>query len=335
MANYLGMLEKKELISISNDFNYLEMTKDFIGLKLFPMVKTENMKLAVLELTKNGKIPVMALVHALDTEARIGDRPNIKEVQYELFLVKEKLNQGEALRKLLKEGFLSNEKAKIVNQVFADAQNLIMRVLTRAEVMACEVISTGKLTINENNVTANIDFGLKEDHLFTFSGWDTPSHDIIGDLAAAQTRAKHKIRYAVTTSKIIGYMTKNEGIALIANKADKVPTLPYILDFVKMNFGFDIIVYDGTYGLSALDDTQYPFLKQDVITFVCTDEVIGRTFFTSTPEEDMGIADAVQGMVAVTQNADWDPAALWTKASAVIFPCPTDVNLLFIGTVNA
>ena len=94
MADYLGMIDKELLVAVSNDFDYLEATKDFIGMRFFPMVKTENMKLAVIQLTEKGKVPVMALIHALDTEARIGDRPNPESVNYELFLIKDKLNQG-------------------------------------------------------------------------------------------------------------------------------------------------------------------------------------------------------------------------------------------------
>ena len=69
MADYLGMLKGEQLVSLSQNFDYVTATADFVGLKLFPAVKTDNMKLAIAQLTKGGKIPVMALVHALDTEA--------------------------------------------------------------------------------------------------------------------------------------------------------------------------------------------------------------------------------------------------------------------------
>ena len=46
--DYVGMLKGKTWVEISEDFDYLRATKDFLGLKLFPMFKTENMKLAVI-----------------------------------------------------------------------------------------------------------------------------------------------------------------------------------------------------------------------------------------------------------------------------------------------
>ena len=42
--DYLKTLSKEELVKISADFNYLAATQEFVGLKLLPMVKTENMK---------------------------------------------------------------------------------------------------------------------------------------------------------------------------------------------------------------------------------------------------------------------------------------------------
>ena len=69
--DYLGLLKGEQWIEISEDFNYVRATQDFVGLKLFPMAKTENMKVAIMDLAEGGEIPVMALVHAFDTEAQL------------------------------------------------------------------------------------------------------------------------------------------------------------------------------------------------------------------------------------------------------------------------
>ena len=62
-----------------------------MGQLLFPAEKTNNIKIATKTLVSNGTLPVMAQVHALDTEARIGDRTNYKELEVEKLLIKEKL----------------------------------------------------------------------------------------------------------------------------------------------------------------------------------------------------------------------------------------------------
>ena len=38
MADLLKTLKHEELVKISADFDYLSVTKDFVGLKLLPMV---------------------------------------------------------------------------------------------------------------------------------------------------------------------------------------------------------------------------------------------------------------------------------------------------------
>ena len=335
MADYLGMIDKELLVAVSNDFDYLEATKDFIGMRFFPMVKTENMKLAVIQLTEKGKVPVMALIHALDTEARIGDRPNPEGVNYELLLIKEKLNQGEALKKLLLNGMMNPDKQEALRRIYDDAANLISRVLTRIEAMACEVLSTAKLTIAENNVAKVVTYGLPETHRMTVNGWSNPATNILADLVDIQTRAKNKIVRAVMTSKIMGYLQKNTGLNSLAATLGVIASVKFVKEYILQQLGIEIIVYDGSYRLSALDDTEYYFLNEDVVTFLTTDEVLGRTFLTYTPEEDAGIIDRLEGFVAVTQYSTPDPVATWTKASAIAFPCPADIYQMYILTVGA
>ena len=88
MADIYKMLSESQLVSLSENFDYVTATEDFVALKLFPLARTDNLKLAIANLVEGGKVPVMALVHALDTEARIGDRPNYEVVKTELFLIK-------------------------------------------------------------------------------------------------------------------------------------------------------------------------------------------------------------------------------------------------------
>ena len=81
MADFLKILDGKTLADVSVNFNYEEAVKDFVGLKLLPMEKTANLKVAMYQLLKGNDIPVIALVHAFDSEARIGDRPMYKEIE--------------------------------------------------------------------------------------------------------------------------------------------------------------------------------------------------------------------------------------------------------------
>lgn len=333
--NYLGLLEGKTWIQISEDFNYVRATQDFVGLKLFPMVKTDNMKLAVADLVKGSDIPVMALVHALDTEARIGDRPDFKEIEFELLLVKEKLNQGEALRKKIKDLGMAQEERKIMEAVFNDAANLISRVLTRFEAFACEALSTGKIEISENNVTKVIDYRLPEDHRLIVSNWSNANTNIIGDLLKIKRNSKNKIVRAITSDKVMGYILGNTKLGEIAGKQGTYVTEDWAKAYLQGLLGIEFITYEGTYKLSAQSDTEYRFIDEDTITFVTTLNELGNTFVTSSPEEDYGIANRTEGLVSVTQWYTEDPAGVWTKASAIGFPAFRDVKQIYICKVGA
>lgn len=326
------MLKGEQWIQISEDFDYLRATQDFVGLKLFPMFKTENMKLAVADLVEGADVPVMALVHALDTEARIGDRPDFKEINYELLLVKEKLNQGEALRKKLKDLGMSNEEKAIMNAVFNDAANLISRVLTRFEAMADEALCTGKLVINENNAEYNVDYNLPAEHRLTVSSWSSAAHDILGDLVKIKKLNKRIVR-AYTSDKVMGYILGNTKVQTLATGLNAYATEEWARNYIKNVIGIDFVVVGGTYKKSAQDSTEYNFFDEDVITFATTDGTLGNTFVTSSPEEDYGIASRTEGFVSVTQWYSNDPAGVWTKASAIAFPAFRDVKQIYICTV--
>lgn len=335
--NYLGLLEGKQWVAISEDFDYVRATRDFIGLKLFPMVRTENMKLAVAELVEGSDVPVMALVHALDTEARIGDRPDFQEIEYELLLVKEKLNQGEALRKKLKDLGMSNEEKTIMNAVFNDAANLISRVITRFEVAACEALATAKMTVNENNAKVTVDYKLPEDHKLVVSGWSNASHDILADLVAIRKNSKNKIVRAFTSDKVMGYILGNAKLGEIAAKQGVYVTEDFAKRYIMDFFGIEFITIEETYKLSAQDgkDKELRAFPEDTISFVTTKETLGNTYVTSSPEEDYGIAQRTTGFVSVTQWYSEDPAGVWTKASAIGLPVFRNIKQLYVCKVKA
>ena len=335
--NYLGLLEGKQWIAISEDFDYVRATRDFIGLKLFPMVRTENMKLAVADLVEGADVPVMALVHALDTEARIGDRPDFKEIEYELLLVKEKLNQGEALKKKLKDMGMSNEEKTIMNAVFNDAANLISRVITRFEVAACEALATAKMTVDENNVKVTVDYKLPDDHKLVVTDWSNANHDILADLVKIRKNSKNKIVRAFTSDKVIGYILGNAKLGDIAAKAGIYVTEDWAKEYIKNVFGIEFVSIEETYKTSAQDgkDKEKRMFDEDTITFVTTLNTLGNTFVTSSPEEDYGIAERTNGFVSITQWTTTDPAGVWTKASAIGLPVFRDIKQIYICKVKA
>lgn len=83
--------------------NY-SIARNYVGDRLFPDIKTENLEAEYERLSEGMDLPTAAMVHAFDTEAAIGVRPGFEKVSIEKLLIKEKINQSERLRQLLNHG---------------------------------------------------------------------------------------------------------------------------------------------------------------------------------------------------------------------------------------
>lgn len=334
--DFLRTLKNEELVSISADFNYLRATEDFVGLKLLPMARTENLKVAIYNLTKGADVPVMALVHAFDSEARIGDRPEYEEIKAELLLVKEKINQGEELRKKIKDLGMTATDANVLNAIYDDINNQISKVLVAFEKRACELLSTGKVVINENNAKVEVKYGFNETtNKVDFTGWDDASHDIVADLIALRNASKGKIVRQIMSSKVMGYILANTKLNAIAEKAGAYVTVEWAKTYIQNIVGIEIIVDDRTYKLSHKDTTEYRFFPENTVVSLTTKGEVGKTFMTSTPIEDAGKVDGKYGFVAVSQWTTEDPCTSWTKAEGVGLPVIAGINqMLYLSTIS-
>lgn len=334
--DFLRTLKNEELVSISADFNYLRATEEFVGLKLLPMAKTENLKVAIYNLTKGAEVPVMALVHAFDSEARIGDRPEYEEIKAELLLVKEKINQGEELRKKIKDLGMTATDANVLNAIYDDINNQISKVLVAFEKRACELLSTGKVVINENNAKVEVKYGFNATtNKVDFTGWNDASHDIVADLIALRNASKGKIVRQIMSSKVMGYILANTKLNAIAEKAGAYVTQDWAKTYIQNIVGIEIIVDDRTYKLSHKDTTEYRFFPENTVVSLTTKGEVGKTFMTSTPIEDGATVDGKYGFVAVSQWKTEDPVTSWTKAEGVGLPVIAGINqMLYLSTIS-
>lgn len=346
MADYLQILKGEELVRISADFNYVQAVNDMglVGLKLMPMVKTDNLKVAIYELTKGNEVPVIALVHAFDSEARIGDRPNYEEFKAQLFLIKDKINQGEELRKKIKDMGMSSDEQTILNSIYDDISNEISKILVGFERRACEALCKAKLHIDENDIKFDVDYKLSADNKIDFSGWNDPTHDIIGDLVTLQKAAKNKIKRQIVSSKVLGYILNNAKLNTIASNDPQQGylTQDYALAYIMRIVGIEITVDDRTFRTSYLNkdgstNTQeYRFFDENVVISLTTLNEVGKTLMTSTPAEDANVSNSKYGLIAVTQWKDvGDPWTSWTEVEGVGLPVFNNINgTLYLSTIT-
>jgi hypothetical protein len=287
-------------------------------------------------LLKGSEVPVIALVHAFDSEARIGDRPNFEEIKAELLLIKEKINQGEELRKKVRDMGMDSSERTLLTAIYDDISNEIAKVLTAFERRACEALSTGKCVVDENGAKVTVDFKLSADNKIDFSGWSTPTHDIVADMASLKVASKNKIVRQIISSKLLGYMLANEKLNKFAELQLKPMTQDFVTNYISNALGIEIIVDDRTYKTAYNGGKEYRFFDEDTVISLTTRGAVGQTLMTSTPTEDAGKTDTTYGFVAVHQWTTDDPYTSWTKAEGVGLPVFADINnTLYLSKVSA
>lgn len=338
MADVLGLIESKDLLAFSQNYS---IERNYVGNRLFPNIKTENLEAEYYSMSALNQLPTLAKVHAFDSETVIGNRPGLDKFNFEKLLVKEKINQSERTQFMLDHGVA---KTGLVRTVFDDINRLANNVIARAEKMKMDILTTGTLVINENNLNFTVDFGIPNSNKKSYD-WGSPEHDILGDiqamvdLASANGQAPDVV---VTSRKIVRYMQKNKYIQSAINSALGVGTF---VDGVQINnlmermFGFSIIVDEDVYASESISAGVITRSKQRFFAenkFVMTSMNNGAGLWGPTPEEKAYGPYTDKSSKQYVTVAQWqtpDPVALWTKASGLIVPIIPQADAVVIATI--
>lgn len=339
-----------DILTLISDADRLDFSQNlsiarpaYLGDTLFPDQKTQNMTAEYLRLAGGASMPVMATVHALDTEAEIGSRPVFDKSRIEKLLIKRKINQTERMRLLVENGVYSDDA--IVRYVFDDMRLMADAVKVRTEVAKMEVLSTGKMSISENRLTLNVDYGVPAAH--TAYELDLgPDADIIGQFQAIVDDAADEgktITAAVTSNRIVRKLAANKGIQTsifgTVGQGTYVPTDRLQTLFSQL-FGFSTInTNDTRYKVQRADGAEEAkrFFPENKISFIASGggSGLGVGLWGVTPEEaEYGqySAKSADQYITITQWATPDPVAVWTKASGMFIPVLPDPNALFVAT---
>lgn len=322
--------------------NYDVKTPNILG-TIFPDDKTQYWEAEYYRLMSGQRLPEVAFVHALNTEAEIGSRPGFEKVLTEEFFIKRKLNQSESLQQSIKRGVPDNEV--LTKYVFDDAAFLFDGVVTRANAMRGQVLGTGLLTIKENDVDLTIDYGVPHEAKVTMSDWSKPSADIMGDIEDLVRIAKDNgfvVNKALTSLKMLNYMRKNEPMqTAVHGAANKhLLTKQELANLLMQEYSITVDVCDDTFRYRKADGTRGTarYFKENVFTLyeANADGSFGTGLWGPTPEENEYRAFVEQenrSFVTLSMWATPDPVAVWTKASGMFVPVAPKANGgIVIGT---
>lgn len=343
---YHGLVEKSDLLDFSQNFN---VTRNYMGSRFFPDRKTQNMEAEYYRLCKNGNLPLVAQVHAFDTEARIGSRLPLSKVEHEKLLIKEKINQTEELRKVTR-GMTMDADA-VLKYIFDDVARTAEKVVTRVEAAKMEALSNGKMTIEENGLSLVVDYEIPEENRVS-TMWDEDA-DILGDLHEWRQIALDngvKPDTGITTERVVMKLMRNKQIqqAIFGTVGTGIlPTLDQINNLLRAQVGIAVQTNEERYGDLTVDENGVPYVQQmrfwpeDTFVMCATGQsgTIGAGLWGVTPEEELqgGAFDTKrqQQFVTITQWSTPDPTAVWTKASGIFIPVLPNPYGHIIANVNA
>lgn len=338
-----------DILQLISDADRLDFSRNlsvarpaYLGDRLFPDQKTENMAAEYLRLASGATTPVMATVHALDTEAEIGSRPVFDKTRVEKLLIKRKINQSERVRLLSESGVYKDDA--IVRYVFDDMRLMADAVKVRTEVAKMEVLSSGQMTIKENNLNMTVSYGVPTANTgYTINLGSTA--DIIGSIQTivdAAADAGETITEMITSKKVLRKLAANEGIqTLIFGTVGKGTYVPNdrLQSLFSQLFGITAIsTNDLRYKVqraSGVEDTKR-FFPDDKLVFISSGGAsFGAGLWGVTPEEaEYGqySEKSADQYITITQWATPDPVAVWTKASGLFIPVLPNPNGLYIAT---
>ena len=338
--NVLESITEEERLNFSQSF---DVKRPGILDTIFPDTKTQYLKAEYYRLMSGQRLPEVAFVHALDTEAEIGTRPGFEKVLTEKLFIKRKINQSERLRQAIENGVPDNEALK--NFVFDDAANLFESVVARANVMKGQFLSTGAVTVKENHVDMGIDYGVPATAKVTLTNWATPEADIMGDIQKMVTVAEdngYVVNKALTSLKMINYMRNNTAMqtAVLGASNKRLLTKQELANLLMQEYGITIDRCDEKFRFRKADGSLKTgrYFKEDVFTLYEADAngSFGTGLWGVTPEEleyRQFVQEENRSFVTLSMWGAQGPVAVWAKASGMFIPVAPKANGgIVIGT---
>lgn len=349
--NILGFIPQTDWLSIPFQVERPNDPAD----RLFGDQKTDNLVAEWQSIADEYQIPVMAQFHGFDTEAQKTFRMPVDTHNIEKGLIKVKINQSERMRALLRSGVNGDEA--LYDYVVNDGVRLAEQVITRTKVAKNEVLSSGTVTINENNLNLTVDYGVPAaNKSLTLDFSASATKDIPTQLEELVEAANLKgtiLNGLYTSRKVIGALRKDADVQTAINGTYGAGSLVRRSDleqYLSEEFGLtEIIENDLTYGETAAinPSTQRPtistqrYYPQNKVTFFATNPGgrLGVGLWGDAPETDVANLLNVSGSgvspyIAITQWSEHDPAVLWTKASALFMPVLYNPSGLYIATAT-
>lgn len=286
-----------------------------------------------------------------DTQPSMANRPGVSRKRGELPPVSRQIPIGEEemlrLRELQRGANATNGgNDPIIAEVYNDAERMVRAVQARIELARGQLLSTGKVTIAENGLAIEADFGVPGGNFTTASNlWtDLTLGKPLSDLLSltdtwVNTYGTAPGAFIMPKARFSNLMLNAEVRAAAASNG----TTPSRLNAAQVRevlSAYDvppIVINDEMVRVAGVQTRVLPSNK--VIVVPPSDEPFGNTFYGATAEAiklaSKGVIDrtAIPGIVACVFESD-SPVQTFTLATAVALPVLANPQLLGVFTVS-
>lgn len=340
MPKLSEVFNTKELINYYKDRTIPAM----LGETLFPSRKIQDIEFDMI--LGRGGLPVSATVHALDTETQIASREAIQKGAQSLALIKRQIPITERDIIKINNPRTDAELQMVVEQLYNDSEKMVEGVNVRAEAMRMELLSSGKIRIEENGVKVTVDYKVPAGNkkAFNWSNADTskPLEDLETLAAAVETESGVRPTRALTSTKIVSALRKNMSIrkAIHGVNSDKIVTLGELNTLLtELNLP-TLATYEAKYKIEGAKGYETKRYFPENVISMFSDGTLGESIWGLTAEEVALIGNgqmeeaAMVGNVFVGTYTKVDPVSEWTKAAATMIPSCPFADEIGIGTIT-
>lgn len=334
-----------EFFSTKELLNYFKARtiKQMLGEGLFPSRKIQDIEFNMI--TGSGGLPVSASIHALDSATEMASRQALEKGVAALALIKRQIKIGE--KELIKLNSPRNdaEFQLTLSELYNDAEKMVEAVNVRVEAMRMEVLSSGKLVINENGVAVTLDYGIPAENKKTFD-WSGASSKPLDDLdtlaTAVETTSGVRPSRALTSRKILKSICNNTSVrkAIFGTNSDKIVTQAQLNDLLAQMELPQIAVYEEKYKIETAAGYATKRYFPDTVISMFSDNSLGETIFGLTAEEVKLIGDgqmdeaSMVGNIFVGKYSSVDPVGEFTKAAGTALPTLPHGEEVGLGTIT-
>lgn len=332
----LELFDQKEILNYLKERKYPAM----MGEELFPEVKKQSLKFDML--TNASRTPVIASVHGFDTESEIGQREGQKKA-IELALIKRKMQLKEEDIIALESPRNEAEKQALMKDVYKDIDSLIESVRARVEKMRMDAVATGKIILDENGLSAEIDYGVPDENKAGAVDWDSETSNPINDITTWANQLDSTPERVITSNTILAKILANKNIvnALFGKDSTRIATLGELNNYLEQLKLPKIYTYDKKYRKLG-DDGKYTkqrYFPENKFVMI-PGEALGETLYGPTAEEIRLQRDPsidiknIGKILAMIYEESVDPVSTWEKAVATALPALNCADEIFQATIN-